>query len=276
MLKLVFKTTHLQHTHTRAHTHTHITRPRCPSPRLREITATWSGTLSIMRRPPKAPQVSFNMSKGPLLHPRLSMWPFIRPQRRTSKQNTSPGLKPSQLHMHMNYSAWCSPTLETRQSHCDMQISLKLSGGKPYCSSRNRDFYATVSCQCVLYRLTLSFTRPYILLPFSSWELFFFFRFLIRCQEPRNTSLHPDQTCRVKTNTMSYKRQVETLQNRRDATMRSSAIFPLAVVERKCCLTKRRLFKIAGKWSEILTEWRSSEKSSKSSHSTLTGGRLTT
>ena len=231
MLKLVFKTTHTHthtHTHTRARTHTHThTQPRCPSPRLREITATWSGTLSIMWRPPKAPQVSFNMSKGPLLHPRLSMWPFIRPQRRTSKQNTSPGLRPSQ---HMNYSAWCSPTLETRQStlwHADLTEVIWRETVLFIEKQRLlRDCFmsvCTVQIDFVIHTPVCS-SSLLLLCDFS------FFFFLIRSQEHKNTSLHPDQTCRVKTNTMSYKRQVETLQNRRDATMRSSAIFPLAVV----------------------------------------------
>jgi len=75
------------------HTHTHRIRPHCPSHGLEKLLPPEAEPCPSCGGPPKAPQVSFNMSKGPFLPPRPSMWPFIWLEGRTSKQNTSPGGK---------------------------------------------------------------------------------------------------------------------------------------------------------------------------------------
>lgn len=128
------------------HTHTHTIRPHCPSLWLREITATWSGTTSIMQRPPKAPQVSFNMSTRSPPPPRLSMWPFIWLQWRTSKQNTSPGGKPSQLTMQFELlcredTAWCFQRCDNTIRLLNVALTLYILSWfcrkGPCCSSQN-------------------------------------------------------------------------------------------------------------------------------------------
>lgn len=90
------------HTHTHMHTHTHT--HRVGGEREREHLPTYKRNYCHLKRnpvyhagAPKAPQVSFNMSKAPPSPPKLSMWSFIRPQQETSKQNTSPGGNPLSL-----------------------------------------------------------------------------------------------------------------------------------------------------------------------------------
>lgn len=81
------------YTHTNKHTYTQ----RLGERHIREITATWSGTLSIILGPLKPHRCSLTCPKTPSPLPQLSMWSFIRPQQETSKQNTSPGEKPLSL-----------------------------------------------------------------------------------------------------------------------------------------------------------------------------------
>ena len=96
------------HTHTRSSPpppQAHKTRPPPPPPHwLKKITATWSGTTSITQRPPKAPQVSFNMSKGPLLPPG-SPCGHSSGCSGGHQNKTHPRGESSQLTMHINYSA---------------------------------------------------------------------------------------------------------------------------------------------------------------------------
>lgn len=98
------------------HTHMHTQWGReSTSPHIREITATWSGTLSIMLGPLKPHRCPLTCPKIPPPSPKLSMWSFIRPQQETSKQNTSLGGNPLSLSR-----TWI--TLEIRVSYPDWTV----------------------------------------------------------------------------------------------------------------------------------------------------------
>lgn len=168
-----------------------------------------------MRRPHKAPQVSFNMSNG-LLLPQLPMCPFIWLQMRTAKQNTSLG--EWGLNNHMNSSV-LKPQLGASNPVTRQFIYQMLQ--------KNNVAYkiAALINHVVIFKgldfnlLCVNDLRLCSALHLGGVKLFFCAR-----NQSKNQFILTKLFC-VKINTMNYERQVQTLQTTETNFECSSTIF---------------------------------------------------